>query len=310
MIPLPDGTLRYSPTDLAAYLEGDFAAWCERMLAERWRGGTAGSEALEWVSPDQGDEEAALAKRKGDEHERRYLERLRALQSGLVEIDRDDPEGAARTLAAMESGAPVIYQAHLVAGGWGGYPDFLFRCPGGDCRCRGWHYTPWDTKLARSAKPGHLIQLCAYADMLQALRGFLPSELVFVLGHGEERPYRTGEFLYYYRQLRRAFADFQAGWDRTRPPEPGLDRSWGRWEKAAEALLERSDHLSRVANITRGQIQRLEEAGITTLGALAECEPGRRISKVSDQVFERLRVQARLQRDSNGHPQPLWQPRP
>ena len=139
MIPLPDGTLRYSPTDLVAYLEGDFAAWCERMLAERWRDGTAGSEALEWVSPDQGDEEAALAKRKGDEHERRYLERLRALQSGLVEIDRDDPEGAARTLAAMESGAPVIYQAHLVAGGWGGYPDFLLRCPGGDCRCRAWH---------------------------------------------------------------------------------------------------------------------------------------------------------------------------
>ena len=26
MIPLPDGTLRYSPTDLVAYLEDDFAA--------------------------------------------------------------------------------------------------------------------------------------------------------------------------------------------------------------------------------------------------------------------------------------------
>ena len=210
----------------------------------------------------------------------------------------------------MESGAPVIYQAHLVAGGWGGYPDFLFRCPGGDCRCRGWHYTPWDTKLARSAKPGHLIQLCAYADMLKALRGVLPSELVFVLGHGEERPYPTGHFFHYYRRLRRAFADFQAAWDRSRPPEPGLDRTWGRWEKTAEALLERSDHLSRVANITRGQIGRLEEAGIATLGALAECEAGRRVSKVSDQVFERLRAQARLQRDSHGHPQPLWQHRP
>ena len=33
MQPLPDGTFRYSPRDLVAYLEGDFAAWCERAQA-------------------------------------------------------------------------------------------------------------------------------------------------------------------------------------------------------------------------------------------------------------------------------------
>src|SRR5688572_28446766 len=112
MKPLPDGTLRYSPRDLVAYLEGDFAAWCERMLAERQRAGGAGSDPLEWATPDEGDEEAALAKRKGDEHEQRYLELLRRQHPAIVEIARDDPEGAARTLAAMETGAPVIYQAH------------------------------------------------------------------------------------------------------------------------------------------------------------------------------------------------------
>ena len=316
MKPLPDGTLRYSPRDLVAYLEGDFAAWCERMLAERQRAGGTGSDPLEWATPDEGDEEAALAKRKGDEHERHYLELLRRQHPAIVEIARDDPEGAARTLAAMETGAPVIYQAHLVADGWGGYPDFLFRCPGGDCRCRGWHYTPWDTKLARSAKPGFLIQLCAYADMLEAIRGFRPAELVFVLGDGKERKYSTRKFFHYYRRLRRAFVAFQAEWDRRRPPEPGLDRSWGRWEGTAEALLERSDHLSRVANITRGQVRKLEEAGITTLAALAAlCHPDRSEGgdnkvKLSAGILERLHVQARLQLASQGHPQPLWQHRP
>ena len=264
MIPLPDGTFRYSPHDLVAYLEGDFAAWCERMLAERRRAAGAGPAPLEWATPDEGDEEAALAARKGDEHEQRYLERLRGRYPTIVEIDRADPEAAARTLTAMEAGAPVIYQAHLVADGWGGYPDFLFRCPGGDCGCGGWHYTPWDTKLARSAKPGFLIQLCAYADMLEAIRGFRPAELVFVLGHGEERPFPTRHYFHYYRQLRRAFSAFQSAWDAARMPEPGLDRSWGRWEKTAEQLLAASDHLSRVANITRGQVRRLEEAGVAT----------------------------------------------
>ena len=164
MIHTPNGSHRYSPRDLVAYLEGDFAAWCERMLAERGRTASAGPVEVEWVTPDEGDEEMALAARKGTEHELRYLQLVRAREPAIVELEFGDPAGADLTLAAMRDGAPVIYQAHLVADGWHGYPDFLFRCPGGPCACGGRHYTPWDTKLARSAKPGFLLQLCAYAD--------------------------------------------------------------------------------------------------------------------------------------------------
>ena len=312
MLPLPDGTFRYSPHDLVAYLEGDFAAWCERMLAERRQAGGAGSAELEWATPDEDDEEAALAARKGDEHERRYLQRLREQYPAMVEIDRADPEDQARTLTAMEVAAPVIYQAHLVAGGWGGYPDFLFRCPGPAdfCPCRGWHYTPWDTKLARSAKPAFLIQLCAYADLLEAIRGFRPGEVVFVLGQGEQRSYPTRHYFHYYRQLRRSFLAFQAAWDTARLPDPGLDRSWGRWGGAAERLLAASDHLSRVANITRGQVRHCEDAGIASLTALAGSESDGRPRRVSQPVFDRLRVQARLQLESRGHPEPRWRHRP
>ncbi len=302
---LADGTFRYSPHDLVAFLDGDFAAWCERMLAERGRAGGAGPSSLGWATPDEGDEEVALAKRKGDEHEQRYLAGLREKYPKLLALERDDPDGLARTLAAMQAGDPVIYQGHLVADGWGGFPDFLFRCEGND-GCKGWHYTPWDTKLARSAKPAFLVQLCAYADMLELLHGHLPGELVFVFGGGEQRPYRTHDYFHYYRRLRRAFTAFQSGWSADRAPEPGLDESWGRWERTAEKLLEQSDHLSLVANITRGQVARLNEAGIATLADLAWCEPGRRVSKVSDEVFERLRAQAELQVASRDLTVPLW----
>ena len=305
----PDGTFRYSPRDLVAYLEGDFAAWCERMLAERGRAGGAGTAELEWATPDE-DEDSALAARMGDEHEHRYLVRLREREPGLVEIARFDPAGHELTLAAMEAGAPVIYQAHLAVDGWQGYPDFLFRCAGAPCRCGAHHYTPWDTKLARSAKPHFLIQLCAYAEMLERIRGFLPGELVFVLGQGEERTFATRDFFHYYRQLKRSFVAFQAGWRAAAVPDPGLERSWGRWETAAERLLEEHDHLSRVAGISRGQVRRLAECGIASLSALAACEPERRVPRVSPPVLERLRVQAELQRRSRGHRQPLWQLRP
>ena len=310
MIHAKNGSLRYSPRDLAAYLEGDFAAWCDRMLAERGRAGGAGPTKLEWLTPDEGDAELALAARKGAEHELRYLQRLREREPALVEIARDDVVGPALTLAAMQSGAPAIYQAHLIADGWQGIPDFLFRCPAGPCACGGWHYTPWDTKLARSPKPPFLIQLCAYADLLETMRGFRPGEIVFVLGQGEERSYQTRHFFYYYRQLKRAFVAFQSAWQVSSVPDPGLDRSWGRWTQAAERRLDEADHLSRVAGITRGQVRRMEDAEIRTLTALAGCEADRRPHGVSTQMFDRLRIQARLQLESSDLLRPLWLPRP
>src|SRR5678816_497692 len=98
---LPDGTFQFSPRDLVAYLEGDFSAWCERAQAERARAGGAGSAELAWVTPDEGDAEAELAARMGDEHESRYLNRVRVQYPTIVELVRDDPEGPRRTLAAM-----------------------------------------------------------------------------------------------------------------------------------------------------------------------------------------------------------------
>jgi predicted RecB family nuclease len=309
MIHAPDGKLRFSPRDLVSYLEGDFAAWCDRMFAERGRAHGAGSAELEWATPDE-DEELELAARKGREHEQRWLGGLREREPALLEITWGDPCAPELTATAMRDGVPVIYQPHLIADGWQGHPDFLFRCPGNGCACHGHHYTPWDAKLARSAKPYFLVQLCAYADMLEAMRGFRPTELVFVLGQDNELRFETRHFFHYYRQLKRSFVAFQGRWTLGDVPDPGLDRSWGRWRGAAEQILAESDHLSQVACISRGQVRRLEEDGIGSHTTLAACEAGRHVPRISDAVFERLRVQARLQLDSRGLEIPLWRLRP
>jgi predicted RecB family nuclease len=302
-----DGSLRYSPRDLVAYLEGDFAAWCERMFAERGLARTGATSAeLHWATPDE-DLESELAARKGDEHEHRYLLRMRQREPGLVEMVRNDPATRDLTLAAMRSAAPMIYQGHLVVDGWQGYPDFLVRCAGAPCPCGGHHYNPWDTKLARSAKPYFLIQLCAYAEMLEALGGFRPDRLVFVMGDDKELPFETRHYFYYYRQLKRSFMAFQATWQLGQRPDPGLDRSWGRWTETAEKILADSDHLSRVAGISRGQVRRLEEGGVTSLTMLAASDPDRHVHRVSPQVFSRLQRQAGLQLASRNCTRPMWE---
>ena len=45
---------------------------------------------------------------------------------------------------------------------------------------------------------------------------------------------------------------------------------YGRWTAQAAQILEIADHLSRVANISVSQIQKLNAAGLTTLTSLAE----------------------------------------
>jgi predicted RecB family nuclease len=297
-----DGCRRYSPTDLIAYLEGDFAAWCERLAAERASG--SGNDPL--IPPDEPDPERELVAAKGMEHESRYLGAWRTREPGLVELSRKSPP--ADTLAAMRGGAPVIFQAHLENGAWHGYPDFLVRVDGAS-GLGPWHYEPWDTKLARSPRPYFLTQLCAYADLLEKVQGRRPQSLTVVLGNGEERRFATDEFFYHFLQVRDSFLAFQEGWSPGAMPHPGLDRGWGRWTTAAEALLERSDHLSRVANITRGQIRRFEEAGIATLTALAASD-GQEIPHIAGAVRQRLRSQAALQLASHEAAAPLWELRP
>ena len=62
-------------------------------------------------------------------------------------------------------------------------------------------------------------------------------------------------------------ADFRP--DMTLRPIPGARSDHGRWQSYADRWFEETDHLSRVARITVGQIKKLESAGICTLAALA-----------------------------------------
>ena len=122
---LADNSFRFSPKDLIAFLEGDFAAWCERHQAEASRTSPA-------FTPDAKDEEMALVIRRGLEHEAAHLATLRSRELALVEIGRNSGEydAHAATLTAMHAGAPIIFQGELRAAQWMGISDFLHRAPG------------------------------------------------------------------------------------------------------------------------------------------------------------------------------------
>jgi len=64
-----------------------------------------------------------------------------------------------------------------------------------------------------------------------------------------------------------------------------------------------------VAGISRSQVARLEEAGITCFTALAASTLSH-VPHMTDQVLDKLRAQARLQKQSLDQRRPSWEPRP
>ena len=132
-----------------------------------------------------------LLQKKGLEHEAAYLQRLKDEGKTVVEIpkDRNLQDRAALTLEAMKSGAHVIYQAVFVDAPWRGEADFLMKC-NTPSSLGDFNYEVLDTKLARTAEPKHIMQLCVYSELLTKLQGLRPVDMHLFLGDGEKHSFR------------------------------------------------------------------------------------------------------------------------
>src|SRR4051812_33553336 len=149
---LRDDSLLFSASDLTSFVACPRLTWLQREVALN---GLA--------RPGSGNGGGALSARKGLEHERRYLESLRAQGLSVVEIPtRHGADGtrqsAADTLAAMRSGADVVFQAVFADGDWLGHIDFLRKLGDIDSDLGQWSYEAVDTKLARHVKPYFVVQ--------------------------------------------------------------------------------------------------------------------------------------------------------
>src|SRR3989441_8252935 len=191
------GRITLSPSDLNDSLE------CPRLTTlalEVARG--------ERARPFVADEHAELLRRKGELHERAYLERLRAEGRTIVEIGLGEPwdfnAAAHRTAEAMRAGAEVISQATFVDGRWRGRADFLLRVERAT-RLGSRGYEPLDAKLARAEKPTYILQLCFYSIGVAAIQGVPPERMHVLLGIGAQRALRYDDFAAYYRRVRAGF---------------------------------------------------------------------------------------------------------
>lgn len=291
-----EGQFQYSPSDLIIFMDSPFASHMDK-----WR-------LLDPSIHDLIDAEDPLLKtlqEKGLAHEDAFLEGLKTNGRIITSIQRADPGTMlSHTRDAMTDGAEVIAQAYLSLENFGGLADFLVKVPG-DSKLGNYYYEVWDTKLSKKMKPYFAIQLCCYAEMLEAEQKLRPENIAIVLGNNEHVTLRTKEYFAYYSALKTSFLDFQNSFDETNRPDPAESKSHGRWSTYAQKLLEERDHLSLIANITHAQIKRLEQAGIETVSDLAITEKSA-ITKLNGDVFCRLKAQAEIQTESKNLETPAF----
>jgi predicted RecB family nuclease len=288
-----EGRRTCSPTDLANFLA------CRHNSFLDLAGAQGDVLVPEWVDPL-----ADTLRERGEAHERRYVDALRA--SGRAVTDLTGPkeggrlEALAATRDAMRRGADIIVQAALGDEAWFGYADVLARVEVPSA-LGAWSYEVHDTKLARETRGGTILQLCVYTELVATAQGVTPEVFRVITPAGSE-VFRTSEFSAYYRTVKARLlsllddeAACAAALEAVPSPTPHCEVC--RWWPRCNAERRRVDHLSFVANLGRTQERELDRRGLATLRALAHMPlpvpfKPRRGAKAT---YESLREQARLQ---------------
>ena len=291
--------LVFSASDLVAASECEYRTL--RVLDEK-----LGRAAKAEFPADDMQQRAGLL---GDQHEQTVLASLVARYglwdasrgAGVYSLERGPnlrgelQAKHAETELALRSGADVVFQATFFDGEFLGYADFLVNEAAGTGNPG--RYEVWDTKLARHAKVGALLQLAAYGDQLLGM-GLEPSPVVtLVLGTrvGADwlrSSHSLPDLLPVFRERRRRFRYLTAGHRAADAPvqwqQPGVVHC-GRCDYCAEQVTRHRD-LLMVAGMSTVQRRKLQAANVTTIDQLAAIAAPDAQGSVA-----RLRAQARMQ---------------
>ena len=290
----------YSASDLIVFMNSAFATWMARLKVDY-------PKRLAGIEKDH-DEVMGLLAEKGNAHEELFLQYLIADYGSehVVQIGDDRLTAGDATLKAMQAGYKVIFQAYLERDNFAGFADFLVRRDG-QSNLGDYYYEAWDTKLAKSTKPYFVVQLSCYSWMLEKIQGVVPEEVVVVLGDNKKERFRIAAHYSYFLNLKQQFLTAQANFtgDEGSMPDPSLEDNHGAWSSYAKQIMEQQDSLALVAGMRKTQIKKLYETGIKTLTELANTDL-LHVEGISAESFEKIKIQADIQRRSKGQDKPLF----
>ena len=249
---------------------------------------------------------AELLADKGLSHERRCLQDFEDRGLFVYHVPGRNPDEnfaawVTRIGNPLEQGYDVIYQMPFVHEGIRGIADFLIKV---DEPHDGYAtYEPIDAKLTRSeGKPGHVLQLCFYADAIETLTGAPSRSMHLWLGSGDLETLLVEQFRPYWRRVRRQLEVLleQSAEIIDTQPQPCSHCETCDFQMTCEREWRANDSLVYVANIRQPDRLALEAAGVRTVVQLAHHEDD--VHDLHQENRQRLQRQAALQVASRATP--------
>ena len=296
-----DGLIRLSATDLVGHLNCAHLTQLDLAVA---RG------ALE--RPRTWDPLLQILWERGARHEQGFIDHLKSQEFEVTVIDGVgiESDALARTRAAMASGAQIIVQGAFQTGRWAGRTDVLRRVEA-PSDLGPWSYEVIDAKLARETKGGTVLQLCLYADLVDAVQGRRPEFGYVVIPWSEYAPqrFRMDDYSAFYRHVRRTLEIHVETAAAENYPEPKEHCEICHWQEHCEARRRADDHLCLVAGMSGLHSEELQRRSVQTVSRLATLPVPLpwKPERGSAQTYERLREQARIQVEGRDAGQVLYE---
>ncbi len=286
-----DSAVTYASEDFVLFRESPFACWMERLTLENPDHGIAPDA---YAPPPAGyvqrqDELAATLRDEGK-------------HVALIDWDAEEPVRRATTLDAMRRGTDYIVNGQLALGPLSGAVNLLMRTSGYS-ELGNFLYIPCDTQAKTTLNSA--FRLCFAADLLQALQGQLPPQMLIIRGDADLLPLQTEDHIYHYRAVKQRFMAAMGDFSKHRMPDPAESSHFGRWSECAhEVLKQRALRDAEASEIPESDVPDTEETAappaedLATLAAQEQpssstVQPQPRIAARGIPVGDTLAAQAR-----------------
>ena len=217
---------------------------------------------------------ARLLQHKGELHEDHCLHEYEAKGVSVYRVPKKDDKESFDTWVKrignpLADGHDVVYQMPFIHDGIRGVADFVERIEQPSGRIE---FEPVDAKLTRvDAKPGHVLQLCFYADAINRLTGIDPEKMHILLGSGRRQTLRVDEFRPYWRRLRGQLKTaVEAGPHGATEPEKCAHCEFCEFYSNCETQWREKDSLIFIPGIRRTERAALETKEVVKLAELSQ----------------------------------------
>ena len=246
--------MTHSVTEFTRFYNSPFSYWCSKtnkLVKEKKIDGTYKIE----IDASKLTSKQLLA--KAQEHEVVLKDKYR-ISEQLNVVDMSNKESTNQVfLDELERKPDVIFQPYISSKNFVGRLDFI-KIVDDDLHII-------DAKLSSSIKEVHIVQLCAYKEILEKTTGRDVTECFLFLGDLQLHKVELGEYQKMYEDLKKEFADFNKTYNPELPPYPKKGEELKEYENAAKKIWVKNNGLELLYRVQAKQIEKFKINDINTV---------------------------------------------